>query len=96
MTSEVKTYIDFSDIVGIEITCPDCGSSATRTLEGMVDAAYVCVNCNVPLLPYNQTDARALLHFVGALRHVQGLKPKGVIRLNIKPQSIPQTSSDRQ
>ena len=95
MTSETRTYIDFSDIAGVEVTCHECQTSTTRTLERFVDGTCVCPNCETPLLPYNQTDARTLLNFANALRFVQGLKPAARIRLNIKTLSS-QTSAGQQ
>lgn len=46
MTSEVKTTIEPSDILTIEIECSACGSRIVRLVSDYRARIYGCTNCN--------------------------------------------------
>jgi hypothetical protein len=84
MTSETKCFIDFSDVVGIELQCPDCKATFTHTLEKFITLSYPCPNCRAPIIAQNQTDDETLGNFVHFLKLVQSLKTPARIRLQIR------------
>jgi ribosomal protein S27AE len=95
MTTETKTFIDFSDIVAIEMRCSKCGTTASRTFDEFKSAAYECPNCGESLVMAEQSDALNLMTFVRSLKHIQSIAPSSKLRLQITP-STSQTSADRQ
>jgi predicted RNA-binding Zn-ribbon protein involved in translation (DUF1610 family) len=83
MTSETKHYIEFSDLVGIEIACQQCQTTVTHTLEKFSNAAYSCPNCNRQIITQDQTDANTLHNFIRWLQAAKTLKAGGRIRLRV-------------
>ena len=83
MTTETKCYIDLSDIVGIELTCPNCKATIVHTLERFKDSSYPCPNCKVQVVAQNYAGDEILGNFANFLKLTQGLKVPARIRLQV-------------
>jgi len=95
MTLETKYYADFNDIIGLELTCPACGTAVAHTLAKFSSAAYQCPNCRSQIIAQSQTDDETLSNFVNFLKLVQTLKTPARLRLQLKP-LVSQTSAGQQ
>ena len=77
MTTGAKTHIAFADISGLELTCPSCNATDSRTLEDVAYGGCACKSCDEILAPSDHEHGRALLGLVIALRQLQRLHPVG-------------------
>jgi ssDNA-binding Zn-finger/Zn-ribbon topoisomerase 1 len=48
MTSEIRTFIETKDVLGIEIECPKCHVRDTFPILGNFNLTVNCPHCNIP------------------------------------------------
>jgi hypothetical protein len=56
MTEQTKRFIELSDIVGLRLTCKQCGSSLSVPRDKLSRLPVNCVNCMAEWDAYNSDD----------------------------------------
>jgi hypothetical protein len=84
MTSELRHYIEVSDILGMEYNC-SCGARLFHSFSaGVTKIPVACTNCQGTLAPLG-SDVDALKKLIDALRDVRGRATAlKMIRLQIR------------
>lgn len=88
MTSEVRTLIELTDILGLEIDCQACHARFVYPLSSARKAIHKCPNCNENwFITERSTDAPKqlleLLEIIDALAQTKDIFPK--IQLALRP-----------
>jgi len=102
MTSETRTFVDFSDILSIEMECQKCHTKQTRPIGNTTRFPTHCASCGPGaggsewFFSDSERDYVELREFSNRLQRIaelsESLQSKKLkIRLEIKP-SISQTS----
>jgi len=89
MTIQRRTFIDPSDIIGIEFECTHCHSRCSIPLDRYDRKVEACPNCNEKWLNTNPTglacsDDQLISELVKLLKQVQGRTFGASIRLEIR------------
>jgi DNA-directed RNA polymerase subunit RPC12/RpoP len=72
MTSETKTFIEFEDILGVQMECLRCGAKATRPLGKIQRYPVRCENCNEEWFIGSSEQAKEkLYHTLDELAEIQ-------------------------
>jgi hypothetical protein len=69
MTTETRTYIPFSDLIGLEIACPHCQARITYVIEKFDRFTSACPNCREQW--FTGPDVEFLRDFLGRLEKVK-------------------------
>jgi hypothetical protein len=93
MTTETKTFIEITDIAGLEFSCPKCQTKVLYPLDKKYDRlADKCPNCyepwleNRPKQPGELDISQRLLNlFVGIRSIPASPEVKASVRLHVKP-----------
>jgi hypothetical protein len=94
MTSETRTMVDISDIIGVEIECQECMAKIAYPREKNQERiAQRCPNCNVDLFiltierggqgSVSMEQVRSLMRIIRFLA-TPGADLKANVRLNVK------------
>lgn len=78
MTSEVRTTIEASDVIAIEIQCKECGSRSSNSLTKWRASLTGCGNCGANW-GHLDNEFKELYYLVGMLRKFGGEHAKNAL-----------------
>jgi hypothetical protein len=74
MTFEKQCFIQPNEIVGIEVTCSNCGYRWTRTVDKWQNDSVSCANCQTIWFEHRGSgDLNTIKEFVASLKHLSEL-----------------------
>lgn len=95
MTSETHTFLEFSDLIGIQLECLKCGAKATRPLGHIQTYPVRCENCKEEWFIGNETGKIQFYNMLGELAKAQAWvkdMPQNSVKLRITMEIMPSVS----
>ena len=81
MTNEKRCFIEPSDIVGLELECPNCGTQTCYKMDGNINPVSACPNCKAKFYDQPSHEEELLRAYIQALK---GGWMRNGMRVNIR------------